>query len=57
MYYALEGIPVTTKCITVAGAVKEPSTFTVPIGISFADVISAAGGERLPSMRFSSAES
>jgi Na+-translocating ferredoxin:NAD+ oxidoreductase RnfC subunit len=44
MYYASEGVPVTTKCITVAGAVKEPSTFTVPIGISFADVIAAAGG-------------
>ncbi len=44
MQYAFEGIPVTTKCITVAGAVKEPSTFTVPIGISFADVIAAAGG-------------
>jgi Na+-translocating ferredoxin:NAD+ oxidoreductase RnfC subunit len=44
MYYAFEGVPVTTKCITIAGAVKEPSTFTVPIGISFADVIAAAGG-------------
>ena len=44
MYYASEGIPVTTKCISVAGAVKQPSTFTVPIGISFADVIAAAGG-------------
>jgi len=44
MYYASEGVPVTAKCITVAGAVKEPSTFTVPLGISFADVIAAAGG-------------
>jgi Na+-translocating ferredoxin:NAD+ oxidoreductase RnfC subunit len=44
MYYAFEGVPVFTKCITIAGAVKEPSTFTVPIGISFADVIAAAGG-------------
>jgi Na+-translocating ferredoxin:NAD+ oxidoreductase RnfC subunit len=44
MCYAFEGVPVTTKCITIAGAVKEPSTFTVPIGISFADVIAAAGG-------------
>ncbi len=44
MSLAAEGIPVTTKCITVAGAVKEPSTFMVPIGISFADVIAAAGG-------------
>ena len=44
MHYANEGIPVTTKWITVAGAVKEPSTFSVPIGVSFADVIAAAGG-------------
>ncbi len=44
MHYASEGIPVTTKCITVAGAVKEPSTFTVPIGISLAEVIASAGG-------------
>ncbi len=44
MFYAGEGLPVTTKCISVAGAVKNPSTFTVPIGISFADVVAAAGG-------------
>ncbi|MGA7161137.1 MAG: 4Fe-4S dicluster domain-containing protein [Bacteroidota bacterium] len=44
MYYAAEGIPVITKCITVAGAIKEPMTFTVPVGISFADVIAAVGG-------------
>ena len=44
IHYASEGIPVTTKCISVAGAVKQPSTFTVPIGISFAEVIAAAGG-------------
>jgi Na+-translocating ferredoxin:NAD+ oxidoreductase RnfC subunit len=44
VYFAWEEIPVTTKYITVAGAVAKPSTFNVPIGISFADVISAAGG-------------
>lgn len=48
MHYASEGIPVTTKCISVAGAVRQPSTFTVPIGISFADVIAAAGGATVP---------
>jgi Na+-translocating ferredoxin:NAD+ oxidoreductase RnfC subunit len=44
VYLASENIPVTTKYITVAGAVVKPSTFNVPIGISFADVIVAAGG-------------
>jgi Na+-translocating ferredoxin:NAD+ oxidoreductase RnfC subunit len=37
-------IPVTSKYITVAGAVKHASTFSVPIGLSFADAIEAAGG-------------
>lgn len=44
MAFASEGVPVTTKWISVAGAVKRPSSFTVPVGISFADVIAAAGG-------------
>jgi len=48
LHYALQGIPVTTKFISVAGAVKRPSTFAVPIGISFADVIAAAGGATAP---------
>jgi Na+-translocating ferredoxin:NAD+ oxidoreductase RnfC subunit len=37
-------IPVTTKYITVAGSVKHPSTFSVPIGLSFHEAIAAAGG-------------
>lgn len=41
-------VPVTTKYITVAGAVKEPSTFIVPVGTSFADAIRAAGGATVP---------
>ena len=48
MHYAAEGVPVTTKCITVAGAVREPSTFSVPIGISFEEIIAAAGGATVP---------
>ncbi|MBI5464008.1 MAG: 4Fe-4S dicluster domain-containing protein [Ignavibacteriales bacterium] len=44
LFYASEGIPVITKYVTVAGAVKRPSTFRVPIGISFADLVQAAGG-------------
>ncbi len=45
---ANEDTPVTTKYITVAGAVKHPSTFVVPVGTSFADVIRAAGGATVP---------
>ncbi len=41
---ANEGLPVTTKYITVAGAVHRPSTFIVPIGTTFEEVIRAAGG-------------
>ena len=40
--------PSITKYISVAGAVVHPSTFEVPIGISFADVIKAAGGATVP---------
>jgi Na+-translocating ferredoxin:NAD+ oxidoreductase RnfC subunit len=36
--------PVTHKYLTVAGAVKEPVTLRVPIGITLAEVIAAAGG-------------
>jgi Na+-translocating ferredoxin:NAD+ oxidoreductase RnfC subunit len=47
IHYASEGIPITTKYISVAGSVRQPSTFTVPIGISFGEVIAAAGGARV----------
>jgi Na+-translocating ferredoxin:NAD+ oxidoreductase RnfC subunit len=40
--------PCITKYISVAGAVVQPSTFEVPIGISCADVIQAAGGATVP---------
>lgn len=42
--FAARNIPVTTKYITVAGAVHHPSTFSVPVGLSFNDAIQAAGG-------------
>ncbi|MFH1686898.1 MAG: 4Fe-4S dicluster domain-containing protein [bacterium] len=38
------GVPVTEKFITVAGAVKQPVTLKVPIGISLGEVIDLAGG-------------
>lgn len=41
---AYEGKPVTEKFITVAGAVRHPVSFAVPVGMSYRDVIEAAGG-------------
>jgi Na+-translocating ferredoxin:NAD+ oxidoreductase RnfC subunit len=41
---ALKGIPVTEKCLTVGGEVKNPSTFTVPVGTPVSALVAAAGG-------------
>ena len=41
---AADGKPVTHKTLTVAGAVRNPITITVPIGVSYRDCIEAAGG-------------
>ena len=41
---AAEGRPVIRKTLTVAGAVREPCTLTVPIGTSLRECIAAAGG-------------
>lgn len=41
---AEQGRPVTHKTITLAGAVNEPTTVTVPIGMSFREAIEATGG-------------
>lgn len=38
------GQPVTEKYVTVTGAVKNPQTFLVPVGISYAECIKMAGG-------------
>jgi len=43
---AEKDIPVTKKFICVAGAVKEPSSFFVPIGTSFKEAIEFAGGTK-----------
>jgi Na+-translocating ferredoxin:NAD+ oxidoreductase RnfC subunit len=42
--FALEGLPVTEKYITVTGAVKKPTTFKVPLGLPYSALIQAAGG-------------
>jgi Na+-translocating ferredoxin:NAD+ oxidoreductase RnfC subunit len=44
---AEKDIPVTKKFICVAGAVKKPSSFFVPIGTSFKDIIDFAGGTKV----------
>ena len=45
-YYALkEKTPVCYKYLTVAGAVKNPITVRVPLGITFKDAVKLAGGE------------
>ncbi len=41
---AVEGVPVTEKYLTIAGAVKNPATVKVPVGISIGECISLAGG-------------
>lgn len=41
---AADGRPVTRKMVTIAGAVAHPSTFEVPLGASYRDLIEAAGG-------------
>lgn len=39
-----EGKPVTTRTLTVTGAVAKPVTVTVPIGVSLREVLAMAGG-------------
>jgi Na+-translocating ferredoxin:NAD+ oxidoreductase RnfC subunit len=41
---ASQGQPVTRKTLTIAGAVREPLTLTVPIGTSLRECIEKAGG-------------
>ncbi len=41
---AAAGRPVTHKTLTIAGAVREPKTITVPLGTSLRECIAAAGG-------------
>jgi len=45
---AAAGQPVTHKTLTIAGAVREPLTLTVPIGCTLRDCIEAAGGATVP---------
>ncbi|MBN2579522.1 MAG: SLBB domain-containing protein [Pirellulales bacterium] len=40
--------PVTEKFLTVAGAVAEPVTLRVPVGVTLAECVAAAGGATVP---------
>ncbi|MBE2201109.1 MAG: SLBB domain-containing protein [Anaerolinea sp.] len=45
---ALQGQPVTHKFITIIGAVRQPVTVRVPIGVSLREVVALAGGVTTP---------
>ncbi len=44
----LSGQPVTHKYVTVAGEVKAPATFKVPVGTSISELLTMAGGVTTP---------
>ncbi|MBL8227958.1 MAG: SLBB domain-containing protein [Bryobacterales bacterium] len=44
VHLATQDQPVTRKFVSIAGAVKKPCSFWVPIGASFRDLIAMAGG-------------
>jgi len=44
---AVDGIPVTEKFVTIAGAVDHPVSFVAPIGMSYRDAIGFAGGAKV----------
>ena len=44
--------PVTEKYLTIAGAVREPVTLRVPIGVTLADCVKAAGGATIPDANY-----
>ncbi len=48
VHNASQGIPVTDKFISIAGAVREPQSLWAPVGTSFRDLIEAAGGATVP---------
>ncbi|MGD0200009.1 MAG: 4Fe-4S dicluster domain-containing protein [Bryobacteraceae bacterium] len=47
-FAAAEGLPVTRKFLSVAGAVNQPKSVWVPVGTSFRDVLALAGGASVP---------
>lgn len=48
---AMAGNPVILKHVTVAGEVRRPGVYVVPVGTSIAHVIASAGGTTIPDFR------
>ncbi len=48
---AVAGLPVTQRCLTIAGAVQTPLVLRVPIGTPVSDIIALAGGTTINSYR------
>jgi Na+-translocating ferredoxin:NAD+ oxidoreductase RnfC subunit len=48
VFHAEHGKPVIRKFLSVSGAVRQPKSFWVPVGTSFADVIKLADGPATP---------
>ena len=44
VHQAARGIPVTSKFVSIAGAVREPKSFWAPIGTPFRELLAMAGG-------------
>ncbi|MBE6733262.1 MAG: NADH-quinone oxidoreductase subunit J [Ruminococcaceae bacterium] len=51
-YRALNGLPVTYKFVTIAGAVNNPVTVQAPIGIKIKELLSLAGGVNIENPAF-----
>jgi Na+-translocating ferredoxin:NAD+ oxidoreductase RnfC subunit len=49
---AADGKPVTRKFVCVAGAVKKPCAFWVPVGTTFRELLEFAGGPTVPDFGF-----
>lgn len=47
VYYALRGEPVTATYVTVAGEVPRPTTYRLPVGISYREALKLSGAENL----------
>jgi len=48
VHFASQGIPVTRKFLSVVGAVRKPTSLWAPIGASFGELITIAGGATVP---------
>lgn len=47
VHQAARGIPVTEKFVSIAGAVNQPKSFWAPVGTSFRELLSLAGGAKI----------